>query len=135
MTKPRSAAGKPFKGTPFWSASLNCTTGGPLIATLVMVPVMARGRGDIERATPLVRSGPLGPVRPVRPRDPAGPVVPLQAASSTLRQAASSAPRTPAPDATRGTDCRTSFPYLPVIRQARSPGAIGMRPGANRPNP
>jgi len=40
MATPRSAAGRPLRGAPFWSTSSNLTTGGPLIATLVMVPVM-----------------------------------------------------------------------------------------------
>ena len=69
MPQPRSAAGKPFKGTPFWSASLNCTTGGPLIATLVMVPVMALAVVT-SSADPPVPDGPDGPVAPEAPAGP-----------------------------------------------------------------
>jgi hypothetical protein len=78
--KLKSAAGRPCKSAPFSSVSWNFTTGGPLIVTLVIVPVIAVAVLTLSADPEL--GGPGGPVAPVVPAGPAEPVVPLQAARS-----------------------------------------------------
>src|ERR1700733_9450938 len=90
MVKLKSAAGRPCSGAPFWSASWNFTTGGPLMVTLVIVPVIAVAV-LILGAAPEVMV-PAEPVAPAAPAGPDGPMVPLQAASSALSKPALSAP-------------------------------------------
>ena len=86
IAKPRSAAGSPCSGALFWSVSSNLTTGGPLIVTLVILPVIEVAVLIFSADPVLV--GPGGPVVPEAPAAPAGPVVPLQAVRSTLNRLA-----------------------------------------------
>jgi hypothetical protein len=81
IVKLKSAAGRPCKNAPFSLVSWNFTTGGPLIVTLMIVPVIAVAVLTLS-ADPVVE-GPVGPVGPVAPAGPDEPVVPLQAASNT----------------------------------------------------
>src|ERR1700735_775633 len=76
MVKLTSATGRPCKNAPFSSVSWNFTTGGPLIMTLVIVPVIAVAVLTL-RADPVVE-GPGGPVAPVAPAGPPEPVVTQQ---------------------------------------------------------
>ncbi len=76
-------------GAPSWSVSWNFTTGGPLMATLVIFPVSAVAV-PISSADPEPVVVPGAPGEPGAPAGPAGPVVPLQAASSTLNSPAPS---------------------------------------------
>src|SRR5665213_3337341 len=85
-----SAAGRPGRGAPFWSTSWNFTTGGPLMVTPVIFPVIVVAvlmlGADAEVVVP------EEPVAPAAPVAPDGPMVPLQAASSALRNPTISAP-------------------------------------------
>ena len=65
---------------------MNFTTGGPLIATLVMVPVIVAAVVTLS-AVPVV-DDPGDPAAPVAPAGPAGPVVPLQADTIAHRRTA-----------------------------------------------
>ena len=81
MANPKSAAGRPCSGALFWSVSSNFTTGGPLIVTLVIFPVIVVAVLTF-RADPVL-DGPGGPVAP------GGPAAPLadQPHASQLRAA------------------------------------------------
>jgi hypothetical protein len=85
------------------------TTGGPLIVTLEMVPVMLVAVLILSADPEVVVPG--GPVAPAGPAGPAEPVVPLHPASSALANRMQTAPRR-AHDA---SDCR--FPVTRDIWQ------------------